>query len=110
MINTLLLLSGWWGMQQSHRWGRPLFWLAVGTQTHTLIEIVTHHSDGPLLFFPLNWSYRFPAPISYWEADYYGPVVIVVENVIIRLILGYFFMHWWQQHQVQLARGKQGDE
>lgn len=84
-------------MRQGWRWGRLLFWLAVGTQTHTLIDMVTHHSDGPLLFFPLNWSYRFPAPISYWEADYYGPVVIVVETVVNLLILGYFLLHWWQR-------------
>ncbi len=97
VVNALLLLIGWWGIRQVRRWGLPLFWLAVGTQTHTLIDIVTHHSDGPLLFFPLNWSYRFPAPISYWEADYYGPVVIVVENVVNLLILGYFLLHWWRR-------------
>jgi hypothetical protein len=99
VINVLLLLLGEWGIRQGWRWGLPLFWLAVGTQTHTLIDIVTHHSDGPLLFFPLNWTYRFPAPISYWEADYYGLVVIVVENVVNLLILGSFLLHWWRQRQ-----------
>jgi membrane-bound metal-dependent hydrolase YbcI (DUF457 family) len=97
VVNALLLLIGCWGIRQVWRWGLPLFWLAVGTLIHTLIDMVTHHSDGPLLFFPLNWSYRFPAPISYWEADYYGPVVFVVENVVNLLILGYFLLHWWQR-------------
>ncbi|MCG8351245.1 MAG: metal-dependent hydrolase [Chloroflexales bacterium] len=97
VINTLLLALGWRGMRRGWRWGPLLFWLAVGTQFHTLIDIVTHHSDGPLLFFPLNWSYRFPAPISYWEPDYYGPVVIIVENVINVLISGYFLTHWWRR-------------
>lgn len=97
IINGLLLAVGYWALRLGHRWGRPVFWLAFSIQAHTLIDIVTHHSDGPLLFFPLNWSYRFPAPISYWEAEYYGPVVILVETAINISISGYFLVRWLRQ-------------
>jgi membrane-bound metal-dependent hydrolase YbcI (DUF457 family) len=94
-INSLLLLLGWWGWQQEWRWGWPLFWLAVGTQFHTILDIFTHHSDGPLLLFPFEWQTRFASPISYWEADQYGVVFMVFEYTLNLFIVIYFLRQWW---------------
>ncbi|NOK63530.1 MAG: hypothetical protein GFH27_549371n29 [Chloroflexi bacterium AL-W] len=104
VITTLLLGLGWWGIRRNRRWGLSVCWLAVGTQLHTIIDIGTHHSDGPLLFFPINWSYRFPAPISYWETAYYGAVVIVIEHVVNVLIMSYFLTRWWQRRRTSRSK------
>lgn len=72
----LLLLSGIalvWKKRRNigsiYRW---LFWFLLACLFHSLIDIFTHADDGPLLFFPLNWSVRFYSPISYWDPRYYG--------------------------------------
>lgn len=52
-----------------HRW---LFWFLLACLLHSFVDIFTHVDDGPLLFFPLNWSVRFHSPISYWDPRHYG--------------------------------------
>ena len=70
---------------------RPgLYWFALGCGLHSFIDIVTHHNDGPLLFFPFNWSYRFSAPVSYWHPAYGGRTFAVFENALDLLIIAYF--------------------
>ena len=109
VINTILIVLGYIGIrsQQSKNrttrpepaegWGLALFWLAISAQFHTIIDIFTHHTDGPLLFFPLNWTYRFPSPISYWETAYYARSFVVFEYLLDALIIGYFVYLWWQR-------------
>jgi membrane-bound metal-dependent hydrolase YbcI (DUF457 family) len=52
-----------------YRW---LFWFLLACLLHSSVDILTHADDGPLLFFPLNWSVRFHSPISYWDPRYHG--------------------------------------
>jgi hypothetical protein len=42
------------------------------------------------LFFPLNWRYRFPAPVSYWHPAYGGRTFALFENALDIVILFYF--------------------
>ena len=116
VINTLLILLGVIGIRsqqsknqktgpdRSSGWGLALFWLAISTQFHTIIDIFTHHSDGPLLFFPLNWTYRFPSPISYWETAYYARPFIAFEYLLDALIIGYLVRIWLRR------RGKESEK
>ena len=97
VINSLLIGLGYWGFRRGWRWALSLFWFGVGTLFHTLIDIFTHNSDGPLLFFPLNWQYRFASPISYWEVAYYGRVFMLFEYTLDFLILAYFAWLWWRR-------------
>lgn len=92
--NAALLFVGWQAYRQNWRWGLSLFWLAVGTQLHTIIDIFTHYSDGPLLLFPFNWQLRFASPVSYWEADQYGALFMIFEYGVNVLILLYFWRLW----------------
>ena len=105
IINSLLLLLGWWGFRQNWRWGLPLFWLAVGTQIHTIIDILTHYSDGPLLLFPFNWQMRFASPISYWETDQYGLLFVLFEYSLNALIILYFFRIWRRSRHKTASSG-----
>lgn len=62
----ILLLLAWFGRR------RPLLGLAVGCGLHSAIDFATHVQDGPLPAFPLNWHYRLPGPISYWDEQHGG--------------------------------------
>lgn len=99
LLILLVLALGYWGLRTGRRWGPALFWYAIGSGFHTLVDIFTHHTDGPLLLFPLDWELRFNSPISYWDADYYGGIVTAVEYALDLLILLYFLVRWLHGHQ-----------
>lgn len=94
----VLLIAGFTGfvLRNRWRWSNALLWGAAGAGLHALLDIVTHHSDGPLIFFPLNWTYRFASPISYWEIDHYARIVSPVEHTLDLLFLCYLIWIWWR--------------
>ena len=83
LLLVLYSLVGWWGRRRGAAWGRPLLWLSLGAGLHTLLDIPTHATDGPLLFFPFDWQTRFHSPISYWDPDYGGRIVRRVEWLLV---------------------------
>lgn len=89
-------LTGWQLRRRAPRWGQRLLWFALGAGLHSVIDIFTHTSDGPLVFFPLNWRYRFASPISYWEGTV-GRIFTVVEMVLDLVLLIYLIGLWWRQ-------------
>lgn len=94
VIGGLLLGLGWWAWRNQKGWGMTVVWFAMATMFHTVIDIFTHHSDGPIFLFPLTWSYRFQSPISYWEQGYYGRQLMMFETALDGLILLYFGLNW----------------
>jgi membrane-bound metal-dependent hydrolase YbcI (DUF457 family) len=76
----------WIGSRQ--RW---LFWFFGACLLHSTIDIFTHADDGPLLLFPLEWSFRFNSPISYWDPRHYGREFSRFEFVLNGLLLIYLF-------------------
>jgi len=70
-------------------WGHWGWWFAVSCGLHTLVDLATHVTDGPLLFWPLNWSLRFHSPISYWDPAHFGRQFFVVEIVLDVFLLAY---------------------
>jgi hypothetical protein len=93
-IALMLAVGYWFGLRQQKVWGIALFWFAVACGGHTLIDIFTHHDDGPLIFFPVNWHYRFPSPVSYWDADYGGRIFAPLEHLLDAAMAGYFLIDW----------------
>ena len=63
------------------RAGAMLMSFAVGAGLHSFLDIFTHNDDGPLLFFPFDWTTRFSSPVSYWDPEHYGLWVFPVETV-----------------------------
>jgi hypothetical protein len=70
------------------------WWLSfvMGCMVHTGIDILTHHDDGPLLFWPFNWQTRFYSPVSYWDRAHFGSQFVYVEIGINLLLLCYLLL------------------
>ena len=64
------LLDSWW------------LWFYASCLLHTLVDIPVHHDDGPLVFWPLNWKYRFMSPISYWDPRHFGRETMIFEAIL----------------------------
>jgi len=90
LIILLLTLSLLWRSRRNicsrERW---LFWFFVACLLHTGVDILTHANDGPLLFFPLEWTIRFHSPISYWDPQYHGRKFQIFERVLTIVLLLY---------------------
>ncbi|HEY9798237.1 MAG TPA: metal-dependent hydrolase [Leptolyngbyaceae cyanobacterium] len=90
LIILLVALSLLWrsrrNIRSRERW---LFWFFVACLLHTGVDILTHANDGPLLFFPLEWTIRFHSPISYWDPQYHGREFQIFERVLTIVLLLY---------------------
>ena len=103
VVNGVLLGFGYWRWKRGAQWGLWLFWLAAAMLLHTTIDIFTHNSDGPLFLFPLNWTYRFASPVSYWESAYFGRAFIVFEYALDLLLLLYLGWQWRSKRKAATA-------
>jgi membrane-bound metal-dependent hydrolase YbcI (DUF457 family) len=70
-----------------------LLWFVAGCALHSLIDILTHYDDGPLLFFPINWTYRFHS-FSYWDPKHGGRWFAPLELALNLFLLGYLVIPW----------------
>jgi hypothetical protein len=59
---------------------------------HSVIDVITHYDDGPVLFFPFDWHTRFHSPVSYWDRAHYAGQFIWVELGINVVLLGYLWL------------------
>lgn len=87
VINGLLIGVGYRLWRRRCEWGLFLFWLASAMLWHTLLDIPTHRRDGPLFLYPLNATYRFQSPLSYWESGYWFTVLEYVLGLSLLLFL-----------------------
>lgn len=85
---------GSWAVWDGRRWGRLLLWLVAGAALHSVIDILTHHGDGPLLLFPLDWSTRWASPISYWDPGHGAATVSAMEHALDLGLVGYLIWRW----------------
>jgi membrane-bound metal-dependent hydrolase YbcI (DUF457 family) len=85
-----LALLGYWLRRQ--KLGRALIWFAIGCGLHTAVDIFTHVDDGPALLFPLNWHYRFKAPVSYWDPAHGGRTFRLIEHLLDVVMIFYLIL------------------
>lgn len=72
---------------------RWLLWFLLACLLHTLVDIFTHANDGPLIFFPLEWTIRFQSPVSYWDPRHYGQEFGLFELALDSGLLIYLYSH-----------------
>ncbi len=85
------------------RWSKLsnwMHWFLMACLLHSLVDILTHHNDGPVLFWPLNWNIRFSSPISYWDPAHFGSQVGTFEWIFDLSLVGYLIFHWRRSKRV----------
>ena len=87
---TLVAGRVWPAWARASRWLR---WFFISCLGHTLVDIVTHYDDGPLLFFPFNFTYRFQSPVSYWDPAHFGREFTVFEIVLDLALLAWLVIN-----------------
>lgn len=65
-----------------------------GCAFHSLVDILTHHGDGPLLLWPFNWELRYSSPVSHWDPAHFGGLFLGIE-MLMNLVLGYWLLTRW---------------
>ncbi|MEW4530062.1 metal-dependent hydrolase [Maioricimonas sp. JC845] len=74
------------------RWPRAArwwTWFLVACLFHSVVDILTHHDDGPLLFWPIDWTTRFASPVSYWDPAHFGREFSRLELALDVVLLAY---------------------
>ena len=87
LLVIIFIILGYAAWRRGRRWSGWFFWLFCAALLHTLIDIPLHVTDGPLLLFPLNWSWRFISPVSYWDPNYYGREWSFFEHALMLILL-----------------------
>jgi hypothetical protein len=68
---------------------KRFFPFLLGWGLHIIFDALTHVSDGYALFFPLS-DYRFPAPVSYWEREFYAREYFWISHSLMAAL----FIYW----------------
>lgn len=105
IVLALLWSSRWRAGSRASWW----FWFAAGCLVHTALDIPTHVDDGPLLFFPFEWSIRFQSPVSYWDWRHYGREFAVFE-LLLNLVLLVYLLGPWFRRRLRRWRGMTSPE
>ncbi|MFQ5667672.1 MAG: metal-dependent hydrolase [Candidatus Binatia bacterium] len=79
-------------------------WFLIACLFHAVVDVFTHHDDGPLLLFPFDWSYRFHSPVSYWDSRHYGLQFTIFELATDTILLMYLALPWARRVFMALAR------
>lgn len=111
IVIAAMVAAGQWARARGRPWGGALFWFGLGCGFHTLLDIPTHRGDGPLLLFPFDWSYRLPAPLSYWDPAHGARIVAPLEHALDLAIVGYFAwlgVRRWRRRPPRRADGPPG--
>jgi len=67
----------------------PVLAFLAGAASHSVLDLLSHIEDGPLLFWPLDWETRLAGPISHWQTGNGGILITLAEFGI---CLGAFIM------------------
>ena len=86
MLFILMLSLRYWGKAKK----QGMYFL-LACAFHSLVDILTHVDDGPVVFFPLEYSYRFHSAVSYWDPKYYGREFSLFELMLNLFLLIYLF-------------------
>lgn len=73
--------------------------LATSMLLHALEDLPVHHDDAHRHFYPFS-DWRFESPVSYWDTNHYGGIVLTLEIMVV--IAGCIFL--WRVYRTWGAR------
>lgn len=94
------------GVRRGGRTGRWFTAFGVGCLLHSVVDVLTHHDDGPLLLFPLEWTVRFSSPVSYWDPAHGGWWLGPVDTAITLVGGGWLLVTWGRRRLAERATGR----
>ena len=100
-IVLAVLLLGGWTLRSPLRDRVQAF--AAGAGLHSVIDVLTHHDDGPLVLFPFSLSVRLSSPVSYWNPDHFGWFMRPIDVSISVLGVAWFARHWHRRSHLNVA-------
>lgn len=101
---SLYLVLLWRFRRRPGTRGHWWLWFVLGCVLHTTLDIPTHVTDGPLLFWPLDWVTRFHSPVSYWDPAHFGRQFFILEIGLDGLLLAYLFGSAWMTRLIKRWR------
>ena len=108
LIIALVILWRAQGLRGAPR--RWLRWFLAACLLHSFVDVLTHVDDGPLLFFPFEWTIRFESPVSYWDSRHYGTQFAVFELTLDVLLIAYLCLPpLWRLARARLVRAPLSD-
>lgn len=88
--------------------GTPGHWgwsFVLGAMVHSVVDILTHYDDGPVVFFPFDWHTRFYSPVSYWDPAHYGNEFgyfeLALNGVLFIYVVGPRLWRWLRGRRFQ---------
>ena len=109
LVTGLVVLWRLHGLPQAPR--RWLRWFLAACLLHSLVDVLTHVDDGPLLFFPFEWTVRFESPVSYWDSRHYGNQFAVFELTLDAILMAYLCLPpLWRLARARLLRTAQSGD
>ncbi len=71
---------------------------------HLLLDLPVHNDDAHRHFFPLS-DYRFISPVSYWDTQHYGGIVMIIEwlSVLIGSVYCFSLVQSWIGRGLMIA-------
>lgn len=102
LMLSVLAMPAWQMRSKFPRLCRWLLFFFTACFLHSVVDILTHHDDGPLVLYPLNWSYRFSSPVSYWDPAYFGRPFMVFEGILDILLI--LFLVWPLKNSRQISK------
>lgn len=89
-----------WTLRDSFpKFARWMYFFLAACLFHSVVDIVTHFDDGPVLFFPFDWKYRFSSPISYWDPNHYGIPFMIFEGILNVCLSVFLIRGWWKSRK-----------
>lgn len=100
LLLLLLTVTGAYvGARLRQTWGWSLFWFALGCAFHSSLDLLTHHDDGPLIWFPFDWKTRFQSRFSYWDRQHGAALFAPLEHLLDLALLVYFMIGFVRKQQ-----------
>ncbi len=103
LVLLALAWIGWRAWRRHRHWGLDLCWFVAGCAFHTALDVATHTHDGPLVLFPVSWTYRVASPVSYWHPAHFGRTASWIEAAV-DLAIVIYFARWWRYRDADGAQ------
>ena len=86
--------------------GRARWWLffLISCSVHTVLDILTHYDDGPLLLYPFNLNVRFQSPVSYWDPARHAQTFLYFEFGISLIGVIYLVTRYFRNRRPQIQQ------